>query len=65
MQRLVVRTQTSWNKIGGGSSGGVRIWSSGFLEFDLGGVAEGVEDAGGKVKTRNQKLEIRTQKLKR
>jgi hypothetical protein len=33
------------------------VGSGGFLEFDLGGVAEGV----GKVETRNEKLEIRKQ----
>ena len=38
--------------------------SGGFLEFDFGGVAEGVEDAEekGKLETRNQKLESRRQK---
>jgi hypothetical protein len=36
---------------------------SGFLEFGFGGVAEGVEDAGGKVETRKQKLERRNSKL--
>ena len=47
--RRVIRRDAKNASDGGGS----RAKSGGFLEFDFGGVAEGVEDAGGK-----RKLEI-------